>query len=74
MKTVLARADAIRLENRIELRVVFTNEKPSLSPPLSFFLVACSYNEIFSPVCIIYILSSFRELSQFSRNETLKIN
>lgn len=73
MKTVLARADAIRLENRIELRVVFTNEKPFLSLPL-FFLVACSYNEIFSPVCIIYILSSFRELSQFSRNETLKIN
>lgn len=70
MKTVLARADAIRLENRIELRVVFTNEKPSLS----FFLVACSYNEIFSPVRIIYILSSFRELSQVSRNETLKIN
>lgn len=49
MKTVLARADAIRLENRIELRVVFTNEKLFLSLPLSFFSSRVAIMKFFPP-------------------------
>lgn len=62
MKRVLAPA-AIRLERtEIELRVVFTNEKPFFFF-FFFVLVACSYNEIFLPRFYNLYALSFREFS-----------
>lgn len=70
MKRVLAPA-AIRLERtEIELRVVFTNEKP-------FFFFFFSFSsrvaimKFFYPVFIIYMPFRFEN---FLRNKTLKID